>query len=108
MTTSGQLRLQVSDNSSLCNFREEFKKVMKSFVARAQPPHIQIGTDCLSRSRALATKAVLFRLVWLRSMVQQGSVRVPRLDGAVHLKRFVQGASSTVLAGIHCTNGRLV
>ena len=29
---------------SLCNFREEFKKVMKSFVARAQLPQIQTGT----------------------------------------------------------------
>ena len=56
----------VSNKSSLYTSCEEFKH-SKSFVARARLLQIQIGADCLCRSRALAPKAVQFRLVRLRS-----------------------------------------
>ena len=52
----------VFNKSSLFNFREKFKKVMKSFVARAQLPHTQNTPTMFCRSRALVTKAVRFRL----------------------------------------------
>ena len=52
----------VSNKSSLCISCEEFKH-SKSFAARARLLQIQIGADCLCRSRALATKAHQFRLV---------------------------------------------
>ena len=55
----------VSNKSSLCIPCEEFKH-SKSFAARARLLQIQIGADCLCRSRALATKAHRFRLVRLR------------------------------------------
>ena len=55
----------VSNKSSLCMSCEEFKH-SKSFAARARLLQIQIGADCLCRSRALATKAHRFRLVRLR------------------------------------------
>ena len=55
----------VSNKSSLCIPCEEFKH-SKSFAARARLPQIQMGADCLCRSRALATKAHRFRLVRLR------------------------------------------
>ena len=55
----------VSNKSSLCISCEEFKH-SKSFAARARLLQIQIGADCLCRSRALATKAHRFRLVRLR------------------------------------------
>ena len=52
----------VSNKSSHCISCEEFK-YSKSFAARARLLQIQIGADCLCRSRALATKAHQFRLV---------------------------------------------
>ena len=55
----------VTNKSSLCIPCEEFKH-LKSIAARARLLQIQIGVDCLCRSRALATKAVQFRLVRLR------------------------------------------
>ena len=58
----------VSNKSSLCISCEEFKH-SKSFAARARLLQIQIGADCLCRSRALATKAHRFRLVRLRFKV---------------------------------------
>ncbi len=58
----------VSNKSSLCISCEEFKH-SKSFAARARLLQIQIGANCLSRSRALATKAHRLRLVRLRMML---------------------------------------
>ena len=55
----------VTNKSSLCIPCEEFKH-SKSIAARARLLQIHIGVDCLCRSRALATKAVQFRLVRLR------------------------------------------
>ena len=55
----------VANKSSLCIRCEEFKH-SKSFAARARLLQIQMGADCLCRSRALATKAHRFRLVRLR------------------------------------------
>ena len=56
----------VSNKSSLYTSCEEFKH-SKSIAARARLLQIQIGADCLCRSRALATKVFRFRLVRLRS-----------------------------------------
>ena len=70
------LRNLVSNKSSLCESCEEFK-YSKSFVARARLLQIQIGTDCLFRSRALAPNAVQFRLVRL-SLQQVKSLRIMR------------------------------
>ena len=61
----GKSTTLVSNKSSLCISCEEFKH-SKSFAARARLLQMQIGVDCLCRSRALATKAVQFRLVRLR------------------------------------------
>ena len=59
-------RCLVTNKSSLCISCEEFKH-SKSIAARARLLQIQIGVNCLCRSRALATKAVQFRLVRLRN-----------------------------------------
>ena len=55
----------VTNKSSLCESCEEFNH-SKSIAARARLLQIQMGADCLCRSRALATKAHRFRLVRLR------------------------------------------
>jgi len=44
------------------NFRKEFNKPIKSFVAGARLPQIQTNAGCVCGSRALAATAVL---LWL-------------------------------------------
>ncbi len=66
----------VSNMSSLCKSCEAFK-YSKSFAARARLLQIQMGADCLCRSRALATKAVQFRLVRLGHLAFKQSAALP-------------------------------